>query len=170
MGLWFNSITCLVLVVSCQLGTISSFRHPHRHHHRRQNPIQGRTPATYFGTGMLFSPLPGQIVLGQCEWTMMKHTVENRIPQTIEETFCTNHEVVCAHNDAFRCGQVRSTMLVAYTDEHDQILYRRNLTISTGCACILRPSSRHPIWNMPITEWSEGKWVGIFPGGQRVST
>ena len=102
-----------------------------------------RQQAALLGSAKMFSPFPDEAVIAQCEWIQKKDTVENRIPPTITETFCRHPNDVCLSNSAYGCGQVRTKMEVAYRakDDHDQIAYIRNITISMGCSCIRRQSA-----------------------------
>ena len=93
-----------------------------------------------FGSANTFQPLPGTTVLAHCKWEVKLTTVLNRIPQTITEILCQTPNEVCSNNSAYHCRQIRSKMLVGYT-EGGNLVEVRNNTVSVGCSCVRRTSN-----------------------------
>ena len=147
MALKFKQIVS-ALVLFYLAGTMLCYHHPHRNRHPSQKLSKRQKPPASLGAAKMFSPVPRETVIGQCEWEMVKDIKENRIPRTITNVFCLQPEAICSGRRSYRCGNVRSTMPVAYTENGD-IVYERNMTISVGCACIRRTSNRVSIWNKP---------------------
>ena len=112
--------------------------------------VQERLPLT-FGSAKMFRPLPGTVVGAHCKWEVKLNTVYNRIPQTITEIMCQNPNEVCGGNSAYHCRQIRSKMLVGYTEEGDVVNIRNN-TVSIGCSCVRRTSSVVQQFLHPINE------------------
>ena len=100
---------------------------------------QSALPPT-FGSAKLFQPLPSAIIGAHCEWEIIFNTVPNRIPQTITEIVCQQPNGVCGGNHAYQCHQIRSKMLVGYT-EGDDLMDLRNSTFNIGCSCVRRSSN-----------------------------
>ena len=131
-----NFQTKLLLLTVCQLF-ITDGTSPSRSQHSRCD--QQSLPRT-FGSAQGFYPIYGAIVVAHCKWEVVINTVINRIPQTISEIMCQNPTEVCGGNSAYRCRQVRSKMLVAYT-EGANVVNLRNYTVSVGCSCVRRTSN-----------------------------
>ena len=117
---------------------------------RYSRSVQERLPLT-FGSAKMFHPLPGTIVGAHCKWEVKLNTVYNRIPQTITEIMCQNPNEVCGGNNAYHCRQIRSKMLVGYTEEGN-LLHLRNNTVAIGCSCVRRASSLVQQFLHPINE------------------
>ena len=117
---------------------------------RHPRSVQERLPLT-FGSAKMFHPLPGTIVGAHCKWEVKLNTVFNRIPQTITEIMCHNPNEVCGGNSAYHCRQIRSKMLVGYTEEGNVVNLRNN-TVSIGCSCVRRTSSLVEQFLRPINE------------------
>ena len=120
---------------------ISTFGKPHLPLSRYTRSISNRSvlPPT-FGSAKLFQPLPSAIIGAHCEWEIIFNTVPNRIPQTITEIVCQQPNGECGGNHAFQCHQIRSKMLVGYT-EGDHLMDLRNSTFNIGCSCVRRSSN-----------------------------
>ena len=129
--------TKLVILVICHIfiiGTTSSVRTRYARSINNQ-----RLPPT-FGSAKMFQPLPSTIVGAHCQWEVKFNTVFNRIPQTITEIMCQQPQSQCGGNHAYQCRQIRSKMLVGYT-EGGNVVNLRNNTINIGCSCVRRSSN-----------------------------
>lgn len=104
-----------------------------------------------FGSAKRFHPLPGTVVGAHCSWEVKLNTVYSRIPPTITEIICHNPNESCGGNSAYHCRQIRSRMLVGYT-EGNNVVNLRNNTVSIGCACVRRHASLIQQFQQPIIE------------------
>merc|ERR1712226_1341683 len=129
--------TRLALLVICHIFIIGTTTSVQTRYTRNIN--NERLPLT-FGSAKMFQPLPSTIVGAHCQWEVKFNTVFNRIPQTITEIMCQQPQDVCGGNHAYQCGQIRSKMLVAYT-EGGNVVNLRNNTINIGCSCVRRSSN-----------------------------
>ena len=82
-----------------------------------------------------FDPLPETSVCAFCRWQVELDTNPMRIPSTITQVTCQNPNSACRGNTNYQCRQIHAKMLVAYTDVY---LYKQNMTVSIGCACVRR--------------------------------
>ena len=130
-------ITILLFITTI----ISTFGKPHLPLSRYTRSISNQSvlPPT-FGSAKLFQPIPSAIIGAHCEWEIIFNTVPNRIPQTITEIVCQQPNSVCGGNHAYQCHQIRSKMLVGYT-EGDSLMDLRNMTFNIGCSCVRRSSN-----------------------------
>jgi hypothetical protein len=140
--------TKLVLLIVCQvlfIGTTSSIRT------RYSRSINNERLPLTFGTAKMFQPLPSTIVGAHCQWEVKFNTVFNRIPQTITEIMCQQPSEVCGGNHAYQCRQIRSKMLVGYT-EGGSVVSLRNNTVNIGCSCVRRSSNTVQHFLQPIQQ------------------
>ena len=129
--------TKLVILVICHIFLIGTTSSVSTRYARSIN--NQRLPPT-FGSAKMFQPLPSTIVGAHCQWEVKFNTVFNRIPQTITEIMCQNPQSQCGGNHAYQCRQIRSKMLVGYT-EGGNVVNLRNNTINIGCSCVRRSSN-----------------------------
>ena len=94
-----------------------------------------------FGNAHKFNPLPGVSVGAHCRWEVRLNTAYDRIPSTITEVVCLNSYGGCGGHSDYECRQISSKMVVAYVNLEDEMIERRNITASIGCACVHQKSS-----------------------------
>ena len=143
-----NFQTKLLLLIVCQIfiiGTTSSIRT------RYSRSINNERLPLTFGSAKMFQPLPATIVGAHCQWEVKFNTVFNRIPQTITEIMCQQPSEVCGGNHAYQCRQIRSKMLVGYT-EGGNVVNLRNNTVNIGCSCVRRSSNTVQHFLQPIQQ------------------
>ena len=140
--------TRLALLVLCHIFIIGTTTSVQTRYTRNIN--NERLPLT-FGSAKMFQPLPSTIVGAHCQWEVKFNTVFNRIPQTITEIMCQQPQDVCGGNHAYQCRQIRSKMLVAYT-EGGNLVNLRNNTVNIGCSCVRRSSNTVQHFLQPIQQ------------------
>ena len=138
----------LVLLIVFQLFIIHSTTSNQARYSRNAN--NDRLPIS-FGAAKMFQPLPATIVGAHCQWEVKFNTVFNRIPQTFTEIMCQQPSNTCGGNHAYTCRQIRSKMLVGYT-EGGNIVSLRNNTVNIGCSCVRRSSSPVQQFLQPIQQ------------------
>merc|ERR1711976_921937 len=90
-----------------------------------------------------FKPITDMTVIGACEWEIQATRLENRIPFQISEVMCRSRSASCGGNPFYRCRQLTSRMDVAYTNSSTSaVLYRRNIEVGIGCACVQTQTKR----------------------------
>ena len=138
----------LVLLIVCQIFIIPSTTSNQARYSRNAN--NDRLPIS-FGAAKMFQPLPATIVGAHCQWEVKFNTVFNRIPQTFTEIMCQQPSEVCGGNHAYQCRQIRSKMLVGYT-EGGNVVNLRNNTVNIGCSCVRRSSNTVQHFLQPIQQ------------------
>ena len=93
-----------------------------------------------FGSAKLFQPVSSAFIGAHCQWEIRFDTVKNRIPETITEIICKQPDTQCGGNYAYQCRQIRSKILVGYT-EGENLMDLRNMTMNIGCSCVRRSSN-----------------------------
>ena len=137
---FLDQVLVLVVIVACQTA-----------HANQVSLSDGGELPDSFGSAKRFHPLPGTIIASHCTWEVKLNTVYNRIPQTITEILCHNPNEVCGGNSNYHCRQIRSKMLVGYT-EGNNIVNLRNNTVSIGCSCVRRPTQFVENFGSPIIQ------------------
>ena len=93
-----------------------------------------------FGSAKLFQPLSSAFIGAHCQWEIRFNTAANRIPETITEIICKQPDTQCGGNYAYQCRQIRSKILVGYTED-ENLMDLRNMTMNIGCSCVRRSSN-----------------------------
>ncbi|XP_023341914.1 uncharacterized protein LOC111711723 isoform X2 [Eurytemora carolleeae] len=96
-----------------------------------------------FGVAKHFMPLPNTVVGSHCAWKLRLNSVPNRIPETITEILCRSADTNCGGSHFYGCRQMKSKILVGYTEHYgneqfSRLRTMRNVTFNIGCSCVYR--------------------------------